>query len=271
MGMTCLLPLVHLAAISFSDSAAASANYVKFWPIGFNLDAYRETFHASGFVKSFVISLIRVLLGTMLNLFMIITASYPLSRSNREFKGRNIIIWFYVFPMMFSGGLIPFYLVVSQLGLNNNPLVLIIPGCVPIFSVIIMMNFFRDIPKQIYEAALIDGAGHGSILTRVFLPLSKASVATVALFSIVGHWNEWFTATIFLDKPMFPLQTYLRQLLVKIDYANLTADDIERLKHLSDRSFRAAQLFLATIPILCIYPFLQKYFVKGMTLGSVKE
>jgi len=134
-----------------------------------------------------------------------------------------------------------------------------------------MMNFFRGLPKEIYEAALVDGAGHFTILTRVFIPISTASIATVALFSIVMHWNDWFTGIIFLNKPDFPLQTYLRQLLIRVDIQNMTLADLARLQLMSDRSFRAAQLFLAIIPIICIYPFLQKYFVTGLTLGSVKE
>jgi putative aldouronate transport system permease protein len=186
-------------------------------------------------------------------------------------KGRNMLMMFYLLPMMFSGGLIPFFITVSNVGLNNKFWVLVIPGAVPIFSIIVMMNFFRGLPGEITEAALIDGCGHFRILTQIYMPLSVASIATVALFAIMGHWNDWFTGFIFLDKPKFPLQTYLRQLLVSIDISQMSMEDMQRIKKLSDRSYRAAQLFMAIIPILCIYPLLQKYFVTGLTLGSVKE
>lgn len=272
LGLTCLLPILHIAAISLSDSAATTANLVTFWPVNFTTASYEEVFTGSGFIKAFGVSTMRIIVGTAVNLLLIVITAYPLSREASEMKGRNGIIWYYVFTMMFSGGLIPYFLVVNKVGLMDSFWSMIIPAAVPVFSVIMMMNFFRGIPGQLYEAALIDGAGHFTVLFRIFLPLSKASIATLALFAMVGHWNDWFTGLIFLnDKNKYPLQTYLRQMLIQIDFSALTQDDIERIRKLSDRSFRAAQLFMATVPILCVYPFLQKYFVTGVTLGAVKE
>ena len=271
LALTCILPIVNLLAVSFSDSASTSANLVRFWPRGFNTASYEEVFNSTGFFRAFGIALLRTVIGSAVNLFMIITAAYPLSLSASQLKGRNIIILLYIFPMLFSGGLVPFFIVVNNVGLMRNFWVMIIPGAVPIFSIILMMNFFRNLPKQIIEAAFIDGCNHVQMLWKIYLPLSTASIATVALFAIVGHWNDWFTGLIFLRQEQYPLQTYLRQLLVQVNLTALTMADVERMRLLSDRSLRAAQLFLAIIPIMAIYPFLQKYFVTGITLGSVKE
>ena len=271
LALSCILPIVNLLAVSFSDSASTSANLVRFWPRGFNTASYEEVFRGTGFFRAFWIATMRTVIGSAVNLFMIITAAYPLSLSASQLKGRNFIILMYIFPMLFSGGLVPFFIVVNNVGLMRNFWVMIIPSAVPIFSIILMMNFFRNLPKQIIEAAFIDGCNHVQMLWKIYIPLSTASIATVALFAIVGHWNDWFTGLIFLRQEQYPLQTYLRQLLVQVNLTALTLADVERMRLLSDRSLRAAQLFLAIIPIMAIYPFLQKYFVTGITLGSVKE
>lgn len=149
---------------------------------------------------------------------------------------------------------------------------LILPGCVPIFNVVMMMNFFRGINKGILESASIDGASEFGILIKIMIPLSMASIATLTLFQLVGHWNEWFAATIYInDRDKWPLQTLLRQMLISIDYSNFSASDMNKMKQLSDRSFRGAMIVFATVPILCVYPFMQKYFITGVTVGSIKE
>jgi putative aldouronate transport system permease protein len=272
LALICLLPFVHVTAVSFSASAAAVSNQVSFWPIGFNVEAYKRVFNNPDFLQAFGVSVLRVLVGTTLNLTLIALTAYPLSKENAEMKGRNVIIWFYIFPMLFSGGLIPSYLVNKSLGLINSFWVLVLPGAVQIFSILMMMHFFRGINKSLIEAAEIDGAGHLTILFKVFLPLSLPSIATLALFSMVGHWNDWFTGLIYLNDPSkWPLQTFLQQMIVNIDFSKLTKDDISMLTNLSNESLKAAQLLIATIPILLTYPFLQKYFVSGITIGSVKE
>jgi putative aldouronate transport system permease protein len=272
--LACLLPMLHIIAISFSDSASAGANLVTFWPMGFNTEAYKLVFKSNAFLNSFVISILRTVSGTVLNMILVIMAAYPLSKNKDEFPGRNIFMWFYIIPMLFGGGLIPFFMLVKNLGLMNNFLVLILPSAVPIFNVIILMNFFRGINKSILESATIDGAGSVTMLVRIMLPLSVASIATLTLFSLVDYWNEWFTPLIFMNgAEKWPLQTLLQQLIsaTAIDFKNFKVEDVIRLKKLSDRSFKAAQIVFSTIPILCVYPFLQKYFIKGLTLGSVKE
>jgi putative aldouronate transport system permease protein len=272
LGLSCLLPFVNLLAISLSSSAATTANLVTLWPIGFQIDCYKMVFASGAFMNALNVSLLRVIVGTAINLFFIIITAYPLSKEAREMKGRNVIMWFYVFPMMFSGGLIPYFLVVNQAGLINKFWVLVIPGAVEVFSIIMMMNFFRSLNKSISESAMMDGAGHLRILTTIYVPLSMPSIATLALFAMVGHWNDWFSGLIFLnDMRKWPLQTYLRQQLITLDLRLIKPDDIKALVKLSNRSLKAAQLIVATVPILCVYPFLQRYFVKGITVGSVKE
>lgn len=271
--LSCILPIWHILAVSLSDKAASSANLVKLWPVGFHTMAYQRVLENAGFLHSFLVSVERVLAGTAINIILICITAYPLSREPEELKGRNTLMWVLIFPMLLSGGLIPAYLVVRDTGLLNSFWSLIIPGAVPVFSVIMMMNFFRSLPKSLYEAAMIDGAGHLTILFKIFIPISMASIATLSLFSMVGHWNDWFTGIIYLsDVGKWPLQSFLRQMLLpSFTTEQLNYADIESFKYLSDRNFRAAQLFISIIPIMCVYPFLQKYFVVGIVLGSVKE
>jgi putative aldouronate transport system permease protein len=272
LALTCMLPMIHILAVSFSESSAAAANQVKFLPVGFHTVAYEQVLKSKGFWSAFLVSTARVVAGASLNMLLIFLLAYPLSKEPEEFKGRNVFMWLLFFPMLFNGGLIPTFLLVRNLRLINSFWSLILPGAVPIFSVIILMNFFRRLPKSLYEAALIDGAGHFTVLFKIYLPLSMASIATLTLFSMVGHWNEWFSGLIYMNNSTrWPLQTFLRQLLVNVDYSRITKDDLANLEKLSDRSFKAAQIFIATFPILCVYPFLQKHFVKGIVLGSVKE
>ncbi len=270
--LTCLLPMLHVLALSLSDSVSATANKVLFIPKGFNLAAYQTMFSNPIFLNSFFVSVFRTVVGTAINVFVTILAAYPLSKENSELRGRKLISLFFIIPMMISGGLIPNYLLVNKLGMIDSIWALIIPGCLPIGNVVMMMNFFRGINKSILEAAYIDGANEFSILTRVVLPLSTASIATITLFQMVGHWNDWFAATIYInDNRKWPLQTLLRQMLKSIDISTFGAETISQLRMLSDRSFRGAMIIFATIPILCVYPFMQKHFVAGITIGSVKE
>jgi putative aldouronate transport system permease protein len=182
-------------------------------------------------------------------------------------------MWCFVIPMLFSGGLIPTYLLIRSVHLLNSFFVLIIPGALPIFSMIIMMNYFRSLPQSLYEAALIDGANHVSILYRIFLPLSLPALATVALFCVVGHWNSWFDGLLYMSTDKYwPLQTLLQATInAQRDITTVVAEgDIEKIKMLSEHTLTAAQIMITTAPILISYPFAQKYFIKGLLLGSVK-
>lgn len=272
LALLCLLPLIHVLAVSLSDSASASANLVKFWPMGFNTAAYEMVFSNAVFLNSFGISVLRTVAGTALNLLMVILAAYPLSKEESELKGRNVIVWFFTIPMLISGGMIPSFLLVKNLGMMDTLWALILPGCVPTFYVIMMMNFMRGISKSISEAAAIDGAGEWMILIRIILPLSMASIATITLFSMVNHWNEWFGGMIYMNSMnKWPLQTLLRQMLKSVDVSMFSSSDLMKMKQLSSRSFQSAQIIFATVPILLVYPFLQRYFITGLTIGAVKE
>ncbi len=272
LAATCLMPLLHMLAVSLSARGPAAAGRVMFWPVGFHLDAYSYIINSSLFLNAFRISVLRVAAGVTVQMSLVILTAYPLTREREELPGRNVIMWYFFFTMLFAGGLIPTFLLVRSLGLLNNFFALILPVSLPVYSMVIMMNFFRTLPKSLYESAMMDGASHWLILGRIFVPLSMASVATLSLFSMVFHWNEWFMGSIYLnDYYKWPLQTYLRQLLANIDFSRITMSDIDLLRRVSDRTFVSAQLFVATIPILAVYPFLQRYFVKGIVLGSVKE
>lgn len=267
----CLLPLLHIFAVSLSGRAPANGGLVTFWPLDFTLGNYDQVIGSQVFLRSLFISLQRVALGVSLNMALIVLCAYPLSKSARLFRGRSIFMWLFVFAMLFDGGLIPTFLVVRSLGLINKLGALILPGAVPIFSVILMMNFFRNVPPELEESALIDGASHWQVLWHIYLPLSLPAIATLTLFAAVGHWNAWFDGLIYMtDSNNYPMQTYLRTVVVELDLTRvgITPKDLLRL---SDRAIRGAQIIVATVPILLVYPFLQRYFISGIRLGAVKE
>lgn len=274
LAFTCLFPVVNVIMISFSHPGAVAANKVTLWPIGFQVAAYREIFSNQLILRAIGVSVARVIVGTSINLLLIMITAYPLSKETAQFPARNILMWYFVVPMLFSGGLIPTYLLIRNIGLLNRFWVLVIPSAVPIFSVIIMMNFLRSLPNSLMEAAMIDGANHWYILYKIALPLSLPSFATLALFSIVGHWNTWFDALIYmLDTKKWPLQTLLQAAIKAQVEVDLIAQmgDFEKARRLSDQTLLASKIVVAIVPIICVYPFLQKYFIKGILLGSVKE
>lgn len=273
LALMCLLPLLNMVAISFSDSAAATGNLVGIVPVGFTLNAYSKIMEDMQFWRSFMISVARVVLGTGINMLFTILMAYPLSKSKKEFHAQAIYMNIVIFAMLFSGGMIPTYLVVNGLKLTNTIWSLILPGAVPIANIILLMNFFRAVPKALEEAAVIDGASPIKILTNVFLPASVPCLATIALFCIVGHWNDYFSAILYITKTSnYPLQTYIRQISAEFDVSKV--NDIEKLKQylsVSSKTLNAAKIVVSTIPLLMIYPFLQRYFVTGLVLGAVKE
>jgi putative aldouronate transport system permease protein len=269
-GLLCIAPLIHIFAVSLSDRAASAGGFVIFWPINFTLANYEKIFEAGAVYRAAVISVQRTVIGTLLNLILTVITAYPLSKSAQKFKGRTVFMWYFVFAMLFSGGLIPWFLVIRKLGLLNKIWALILPGAVPIWNVILMMNFFRDVPIELEEAATIDGASHWRILRHVYLPISLPALATMTLFSAVGHWNSWFDGMILMTKnTLYPLQTFLRTVVVEMDLTLLSMN-LEDLRVLSDRSAKAATIFVSTIPILVVYPFVQRYFITGIRLGAVK-
>ena len=210
-------------------------------------------------------------MGTPVNILLTILVAYPLSRTKAEFRARDFFAWFFIITVLFSGGLIPWYMVIRQTGLIDRFWALIVPGALSVFNVILLANSFRSVPKELEEAAAMDGAGHWTILFKVLIPLSLPVLATVTLFVAVGHWNAWFDGLILMNSPdKYPLQSYLQTVVVNPDPRMLTERDLALLKIISNRTTRAAQIFIAMIPILVVYPFLQRYFTSGIKLGSVK-
>ena len=275
LALICLVPLWNIVAISFSSSEAVTANIVGLVPVKFTTAAYRKIIEDGQFWRSFGISVIRVILGLVLNMALVVTMAYPLSKSSKEFKGRNIYMNLMIFAMLFSGGMIPVYLVVKQLSLLNTIWSLILPGAVPIFNVILVMNFFVGIPKALEEAAVLDGATPLQILVRVYIPCSKPSMATVALFSIVGHWNDFYSGLIYMTKvEKYPLMTYISSLSVNLQdiiKSGVSSDSLKNAMEVSNLNLNAAKIVVAVIPLLLIYPILQKYLISGLVVGAVKE
>lgn len=271
VGVTALLPLANTLAISLSDKAAVSGGMVGLWPVGFNLDAYGFILRDDKFWQAFGVSVLRVLLGGALNFVLAVLTAFPLSRSTRAFPARDLFMWLFVFGMILNVGIVPWYLTVSGYGLLDSIWALVLPGAVPIWSVIILMNFFRSIPKELDEAARIDGATPWQLLWSIYLPTSLPALATITLFSIVGHWNSFFDGLILMNNPdNYPLQTYIQQLVIA-DRPALHGAQAALMAQISNNTLNAAKLFVAMIPILLIYPLLQRYFVRGIMLGAVKE
>ena len=267
----CLLPMIHVIALSLSDNVAVAGGYVKLLPVRFTMEPYKFVIMRYEFWRAFNTTILRVVLGVSLNLLLIILSSYPLSKPNNRFDFRTVYVWLILITMLFNGGLIPNYLLVTNLNLRNTIWALVLPGAVNAFNIILLINFFRQLPSELEDAALIDGAGHFRTLFRIYIPCSLPAIATITLFCVVGHWNSWFDGLIYMMRPeKYPLQTYLYTAIVKLNFANLSIEEIKRRAALSERSVRAAQIVVGVIPILMTYPFLQKYFVKGIVLGSVK-
>lgn len=277
MGLSCLIPMWNVVAISLSGSEAVMANRVGLLPINLTFAAYEKIVSDQQFWRSFGISVFRVVAALLLNLVLIVTMAYPLSKSQKHFTSRKLFMNIMIFAMLFSGGMIPTYLVVKNLGLINSVWSLILPGAVPIGSVILVMNFFRGVPRSLEEAASIDGASPWQTLWKVYIPMSLPSLATVSLFSIVGSWNDFFGGLLYMTRTEnYPLMTYIQSLTINIadtiqNSAGITAEQLQNLTEVSNKNLNAAKIVVAVIPLLLIYPFMQKYFVKGIVVGSVKE
>ncbi|MDE6055658.1 MAG: carbohydrate ABC transporter permease [Lachnospiraceae bacterium] len=274
LGFICLLPLLNILAISLSGSAAVSANRVGVLPVDFTLTAYNKILSDGQFWRSFMISVVRVALALALNLAVTIPMAYAMTRSKKEFRARNIYMNLLIFAMLFNGGMIPTYILVRNLGLLNSIWSLVLPGALPIFNVIMLMNFFLGIPKSLEEAAFIDGATPFQVLIKIMVPCAKPSIATVSLFSIVGSWNDFFSGLIYMQKvENYPIMTYIQSLNVDIQEllkGGATSSVLENVTELSNRNLNAAKIVVAVIPLLIIYPVLQKYLIGGMVMGSVK-
>lgn len=267
----CLVPILHVIALSFSKSSSVMAGHVTLFPVNATLSSYKLLMQRPDFFASFRVSLLRVLLGVTVNMALIMLTAYPLSKKKDQFHGRTAYAWYMILTIIFSGGLIPTYMVVKQMGLINSVWSMVLPGAIPVWNTVLMMNFYRNLPREIEESAFIDGANHLVVLTRLYIPLSAPAVATIALFSIVGHWNSWFDGLIYLNTPsLYPLQTFLYMIDSSVTLGATTSENVEYMREISDRTLRSAQIVIAMVPVLIAYPFLQKYFTKGIVMGSVK-
>jgi putative aldouronate transport system permease protein len=270
--LSCFVPMIHVLSISLSASTAVTAGEVTIWPVSFTWKSYEYILNKAEYWRAMWISVLRVVLGTGVSMMLTILVAYPLSKSKEAFKHQPVFAWYLVITMLFSGGLIPSFMIVKYTGLLDNIWALILPGAVSVFNVLLLSSFFRNIPKEIEESAFMDGAGHFTILARLYLALSMPILATLIVFIAVGHWNAWFDGLIYMNNQKnYPLQSYLQTILVQSNAPVMTQANAKLLSMLSDRTIKAAQVFIASIPILCVYPFLQKYFISGIMLGSVKE
>ena len=271
IALVCLLPLLNVLATSFSGKSAIIAGKVILWPVDFTFINYQYVADDINFYRSFFVSVQRTALALAIHMTLTTLAAYPLSLSQNKFHARPFYVWYFMIAMLFNGGMIPSYMVVTKTGLLDTIWALVIPGAVPIFNVILMQNFMKSLPGELAESAAIDGAGQLRTLWSIILPLCRVSLATIALFVIVDNWNAWFDGMLYIDDMYkFPLQTYLRTVIVQIDYSQVTdPNDIAKL--VAQNGTNAAKIFIAMAPVLAVYPFLQKYFVKGITIGSVKE
>jgi len=269
LGALCLMPFFHVLAISLSSPAAANSGLVTFWPVDLSWDAYTYMLNDVKFGKAFMVSVERVLLGVTLSCFITLITAYPLSKESQAFRARTAYVWFFVITMLFGGGLVPTYIIIRAYGLMDSIWALVLPSAVQVFNITLMLNFFRGLPKELEESSLVDGAGHWTILFRIYLPVSMPSIATIGLFTTVGHWNSWFDGLIYMNKnDNYPLQTYLQTIVTNPDTSKVTS--IAQLLDVTSRTVKTAQIFIAMLPIIIVYPFLQRYFVKGLVLGSVK-
>jgi putative aldouronate transport system permease protein len=268
-----LYPFLFVLAASLSNSSSVARGMVGIIPKGFNLRAYDAVFKYQYIWIGYRNTLVYTSCGTVLNLFMTVCGAYPLSR--KQFFGRGVFTFFIAVTMFFSGGLIPTYLVMRSYKILNTFWVMILPGAISTWNMIIMRTFFQNLPIELEEAAIIDGCSDIGVLTRIILPLSTASIMTIGMFYAVGHWNAWFNAFIYLrDQDRYPLQLWLRIIVLQNQINDIAAQQTGAVdigvENLISDTIKYAVIIVAAAPILCVYPFIQKYFVKGVMVGSVK-
>lgn len=265
-----LYPMIHVLMASFSGGEELIKHSgLLLWPKGFSLDAYKRAFSNSSILTGYGNTLFILVVGCMVNMALTIAGAYFLSRKDVMWK--KPITIFIMFTMFFSGGLIPQYLTIKGIGLLNSLWAVILVGALSTYNMIIMRTGFDTIPESLSESAVIDGAGHLTILVRIMVPLAMPTIAVVLLYYAVGHWNSWFTASIYLTQSTkYPLQLVLRGILLVNDTASMTQGMADTETWATGEAIKYAVIIIATVPILCIYPFLQKYFVKGVMIGAVK-
>jgi len=266
-----LYPMIVTLATSLSDSKVLLSRTVYFIPYGFTLDSYHLVLNGTHIFRYYYNTISYALIGTLNMLACTSMMAYPLTF--HDFRGKRLVSIILLITMFFGGGLVPSYLNIMKMGLLDTFAVMVIPGAISAYNVFLFRTFFKSIPDSLRESAYIDGAGHFRVLLLIILPLSKALLATFSLFSIVGYWNDYLTAVIYLkstDKQ--PIQMFLRKLLILVEISNSidNYDLMRTLRTISTRTIQSAAIIVTVVPVLCVYPFLQKYFVKGIFVGSIK-
>ncbi|OXS54758.1 ABC transporter permease [Cohnella sp. CIP 111063] len=277
LGFVAFYPFWNAAVISFNEGTDTSMGGITFWPRAFTLANYQIVLENNQLVSAFVVSILRTTIGTALAILA--TAIFAFGMSRKELAARKFYMIFCVVTMYFSGGLIPYYLLIRDLGLMDTFWVMVIPGLVSVWNMIIFRTFFQGLPAGLAESAKIDGCGNWGVLFRIVLPLSGPVIATLALFTAINHWNDWFAPGLFISNAdLLPIQTKLQQILNSnlmsqqmsfLDSA--AASHMQSMKTVTSRSLTMATMMVATVPIILVYPFVQKYFVKGVLIGSMKE
>ena len=274
LGLLCIImiyPFYNVFITSFAKYEDLIAVPVYLLPVSFQLESYKMVFREASFYKGLLVTLFITIVGTAICMFFSVLCAYALSK--KTLPGRNVILALILFTMFFNGGLIPFYLVVSKMGLVNSVWSMILPSAISTWYMIIMKNYFNTIPASLEESARLDGANDFQILARIVLPVSKPIIATFSLFYAVGMWNEWWNALLFIsEENKRPLQTVLRQILINVIVSDKMRMQLDRSQtRVYEESVQMAAIVITLIPIMCLYPFLQKYFVKGIMIGSIKE
>lgn len=264
--LLCFVPFVYMFALSFSSAKAVMNNQVSFWPVGFNIQAYKQILNYPNFFRAYGNTLLYTGIGTCFALTMTILFAYPLSKV--FLKGNKALMKMVVFSMFFTGGMIPTYLLISNLRLTGTRYAMLIPFAISPFNLIIIINFFKSVPDEIEEAALLDGLGYFGILGRIVLPLSTAALATIGLYYAVFFWNDWFNALIYLNSDQYPVMLFLRNIVQGTTMVGDGAGSADRSSIAI--SIKSAVIIVSSLPIIILYPMLQRFFIAGMTLGSVK-
>lgn len=264
--VVCLVPFLYMITMSISDPNAIVNNQVGLIPKGINFEAYKQIFQYPNFFRAYGNTIFYTIIGTFIALIFTTLFAYPLSK--KFLLGQSFVMKMVVFSMFFSGGLIPNYLLISNLGLTGTRFAMLLPFAINQFNLIILVNFFKTIPDEIEDAALIDGLGYFGILLKIVAPLSKPALATIGLYTAVFFWNDWFNGLIYLNTSQFPVMLFLRNIVNGTSMIGDAAGASD--KATIAISMKSAVIITSTLPIIILYPFLQKYFVKGLTIGSVK-
>lgn len=271
LALACLYPMMYVIFASLSEPAELSKSAgILLYPKGLQFNTYKVVFKNSDIVVGYANTLLYVVVGTLLNMLLTVLGAYVLSR--KSFHYRRILMFYITFTMFVGGGLVPSYLLVKNIGILNTRLAVLLPSAISAYNLILTRTYFNTIPDALEESAKIDGAGHWTILFRVMLPLAKPILAVIGLYYAVSHWNSWFSAMIYLkDRSMWPLQLFLREILILNETRDMMENTVTIDKLPIAENIKYAIIVVATVPVLCIYPFLQKYFTKGVMIGAIKE